>query len=73
MPSRRRRTLWRRVKRHLRFGRGEGPPPRDWPDEEPVLVPVGPPRRPRPAGAVELELPEEPEHLDVDGRDAGSG
>jgi hypothetical protein len=71
MRSRRPSRVWRRVKRLLGLGRGSDPPPPDWPDEEPALVPLGPPRRPRPAGAVELELPEEPEDLDLDGRQTG--
>ncbi len=65
-----RKPLWTRVKRLLGVGRGEEPPP-DWSDEEPALVPVGPPRRPHPSSAVALELPEEPEDLDLYGREAG--
>ena len=37
-------------------------PPLDWGDE-PALVPIGPPRRPLPAGAVALEIPTEPDPL----------
>jgi hypothetical protein len=46
-------------------------PPPDWSDEEPALVPVGPPRRPRPSSAVALELPEEPKDVDARGHEAG--
>jgi hypothetical protein len=70
-PRRRplRKRLWRRVRRLLGLGR-ELPPPPDWSDEEPSLVPVGPPRRPRPSSAAELELPEEPEDVDARGSEA---
>jgi hypothetical protein len=67
-PSRKR--LWTRVRRLLGLGHGEPPPP-DWSDEEPALVPVGPPRRPRPSSAIALELPEEREDVDARGREAG--
>jgi hypothetical protein len=63
-----RKRLWTRVRHLLGLGRGESPP--DWPDEEPSLVPVGPPRRPRPSSAVELKLPEDPEELDARGSEA---
>ncbi len=52
---------------------GFGPPPSappDLPPEEPALVPTGPPRRPRPSGAVALEPPVEPEDVDARGFDA---
>ena len=39
------------------------------PDEEPALVPMGPPRRPLGASGVALELPEEPQDTDARGRD----
>ena len=48
---------------------GLGSPPPDLPpppDDEPALVPVGPPRSPRPSAAVELDLPEDP--IDTDAR-----
>jgi hypothetical protein len=73
MPSRRRKLLrrrvWERVRRMLGLGRGGEPPAPDRPDEEPALVPSGPPRRPRPASAVELELPEERRDVDARGSD----
>ncbi len=65
-----RRRVWTRVQRLLGLGGREEPPP-DWSDEEPALVPVGPPRRPRPSSAIGLELPEEPEDVDARGREAG--
>ncbi|HEX5470065.1 MAG TPA: hypothetical protein VFW80_13590 [Gaiellaceae bacterium] len=40
--------------------RGSEPPPEPrWPDEEDDLVPVGPPREPRPAASAALDLPTE--------------
>ena len=68
-PTRRppRRTLWSRVRRLLGLG-AEPPPEPPPPDEEPALVPAGPPPGPRPSGAVELELPEEPRDLDARSR-----
>lgn len=65
-PSRRGR-LWTRIKRALGFGSAPEPPPPEWPPEEPALVPAGPPRRPRPSGAVALELPEEQRDTDAYG------
>jgi hypothetical protein len=62
--------LWSRAKRLL----GLVDPPLDpppLPPWEPALVPVGPPRRPRPSGAVALELPRAPEDVDARGFDAG--
>jgi hypothetical protein len=58
--------LWQRVRRLL--GLRQEPPPAEPPDEEPALVPAGPPRRPRPASAVALEPPAEPEDVDARGR-----
>ena len=58
--------MWARIKRLV--GRGDREPPPDWSDEEPALVPVGPPRRPRPSSAVALELPEPDEDVDASGR-----
>jgi hypothetical protein len=71
-PQRRllRKRLWTSVRRVLGLRSGEQPPP-DWSDEEPALVPVGPPRRPRPSSAIALELPEEREDVDARGREAG--
>lgn len=68
-PERRppRRTLWQRLKRLL----GIGPPPPDPPlppDDEPSLVPVGPPSAPR-GGAAMLDQPREPEDVDARGRE----
>ena len=53
--------LWRRIKRALGFER---------PDEEPALVPTGPPRRPLRSGAVALDLADEPDDVDARGRDS---
>jgi len=60
----RRRGLWRRLKRALGLAQPPEPPPVP-PDEEPALVPTGPPRRPLGSGAVALELPEEPDDVDA--------
>jgi hypothetical protein len=61
----RRPTLWQRLRRLLGLGSGpEDPPP---PDDEPALVPVGPPRRPRPSRAAALDLPDEPTDVDARG------
>jgi hypothetical protein len=60
--------LWRRIKRALGLAPPE-PPPAPPPDEEPGLVPSGPPRRPRPSGAIALEVPDEPRNLDARGRE----
>ncbi|HEU0336116.1 MAG TPA: hypothetical protein VFR43_06150 [Gaiellaceae bacterium] len=73
MTGRRQRSrrfgIWRRLR--ALAGRGEPPaPPAVPPDEEPALVPVGPPRRPLRGGAVALELPEEPRDVDARGRPA---
>ena len=69
-PTRRfpRRSIWQRIKRL--FGMRPEPPsfPPDLPDEDDALVRVGPPRAPRPAGAVALDLPEPPENVDARGR-----
>ncbi|MGZ8707560.1 MAG: hypothetical protein ACXW0R_09275 [Gaiellaceae bacterium] len=62
----RRGGLWRRVKRALGLAPPEPPPAP--PDEEPALVPTGPPRRPLGSGAV--ALPEEPDDVDARGRDS---
>jgi hypothetical protein len=59
-----------RARKALGFGRRGPEPGRDWP-EEPSLVPLGPPRRPRPSSAVELEQPREPEDTDAYGRETG--
>jgi hypothetical protein len=61
----RRGGLWRRLKRAL----GLAPPEQAPSDEEPALVPAGPPRRPLGASGVALELPEEPLDTDARGRD----
>ncbi len=63
----RRGGLWRRIKRALGLGPPEPPLP---PDEEPALVPSGPPRRPLGSDAVALELPEEPDDVDARGRES---
>jgi hypothetical protein len=46
------RRLWRRL-----TGRPDLPPPFDRPDDDPALVPTGPPRG-RPSLSAEAELPE---------------
>jgi hypothetical protein len=57
-PGRLRR--WRATRRRIPGLRGTEPPPEPRrPDEDDDLVPVGPPRRPRPAAAAALELPTE--------------
>ena len=61
----RRGGLWQRIKRALGLAPPE--PPAAPPDEEPALVPSGPPRRPLGSGAVALELPEEPNDVDARG------
>ncbi|MDX6438375.1 MAG: hypothetical protein QOF45_958 [Gaiellaceae bacterium] len=57
--------LWQRIKRALGLAPPE--PPAAPPDEEPALVPTGPPRRPRGSDTVALELPEEPNDVDARG------
>jgi hypothetical protein len=64
----RRRGFWRRLKQAL--GLAPPDPPAAPPDEEPALVPLGPPRRPLGASGVALELPEEPEDTDLRGRES---
>ena len=64
----RRGGLWRRIKRALGLAPPE--PPAAPPDEEPSLVPVGPPRRPLGSSGVVLELPEELQDTDARGREA---
>jgi len=56
------RRFWRATRRRIPGLRGSDPPsePRR-PDEEDDLVPVGPPRKPRPAAAAALELPADPD------------
>jgi hypothetical protein len=64
----RRSGLWRRIKRAL--GLAPQDPPSAPPDEEPALVPTGPPRRPLGSSGVALELPEEPEDTDARARES---
>jgi hypothetical protein len=64
----RRSGLWRRITRALGLAPPE--PPSAPPDEEPALVPTGPPRRPLGSSGVALELPEEPEDTDARGRES---
>ena len=64
----RRGGLWRRIKRALGLAPPE--PPSAPPDEEPALVPTGPPRRPLGSSGVALELSEEPEDTDARGRES---
>jgi hypothetical protein len=56
-------ALRRAARRVWPFGRR--PPDDEWPDEEPARVPVGPPRRPRPASSVALEPPLPPVRVDA--------
>ena len=68
MPKARRPPgLWTRIRRLLGLKPEQPPPPLDPPDDEPALVPAGPPRTPRPAGSVELEIPDEPQDLELRG------
>ncbi len=46
------------------FGRSEPPPEPPWLDDEPALVPLGSPRRPRPGAAAAVEPPAEPDPLE---------
>lgn len=65
-----RRRLWQRIRRLLGL-HPEPPsllPPFDPPDDGESLVPAGPPRGPRPAGAVALDLPKAPVDVDARGR-----
>jgi hypothetical protein len=64
----RRGGLWRRIR--LALGLAPPEPPAAPPDEEASLVPTGPPRRPLGSSGVALELPEEPDDVDVRGREA---
>ena len=58
------RRFWRATRRRIPGLRGSEPPPEPrWPDKEDDLVPVGPPRRPRPGAAAALELPTDPDPL----------
>ena len=61
--------LWRRIKRALGLAPPPEPPPLP-PDEDPALVPSGPPRRPLGESGVALDLPEEPQDTDARGREA---
>ena len=60
--------LWRRRRRRCSDDLWEMPP-----DEEHALVPVGPPRRPRPSSAVALEPPPEPQDVYAYGGDSAAG
>jgi len=64
----RRGGLWRRIKRALGLAPPE-PPAADPPEEDPALVPTGPPRRPLGSSGVALELPEESQDVDARGPD----
>ena len=64
----RRGGLWRRIKLALGLAPPE-PPAAGTPDEDPALVPTGPPRRPLGSSGVALALPEEPQDVDARGRD----
>jgi hypothetical protein len=61
--------FWRRLKQALGFAPPPEPPLP--PDDEPALVPSGPPRRPLGESGVALELPEEPHDTDARGREPG--
>jgi hypothetical protein len=64
-PGGRTRRLWQAIRRRIPGLRGGGLAPEpDRPDEEPALVPVGPPRRRPPAAAVALEPPAEIDPLE---------
>jgi hypothetical protein len=63
----RRWRLWQRLKRAFGLAPPE-PPTGEPPDNAPALVPAGP-RRPLGSDAVALELPEEPDDVDVRGRE----
>jgi hypothetical protein len=56
------RRLWTAVRRVLRRPDPTSGPP--WSDEDPALVPVGPPRRRPPAAGAALEPPTEPDPLE---------
>jgi hypothetical protein len=74
MPTKR--SLRARFADFLRRRRRRRCPNDAWeipPDEEDALVPVGPPRRPRPSSAVALELPLETEGVDAHGREVSAG
>ena len=59
------RRLWAAVRRHLPGFRGSEPPAAPpWGPEEPALVPLGPPRRPRPSTAAVLDPPAEIDPLE---------
>ena len=62
----RRGGLWRRIKRALGLAPPE-PPAADPPEEDPALVPTGPPRRPLGSSGVALEHHEEPQDVDARG------
>lgn len=62
--------LWSRVRRLLGLGMPPAEPPPHWGDEDPALVPVGPPRRPQPSSAIALEPPLPDEDVDAYGRPA---
>jgi len=66
-PPKRRSGIWASVRRLLGLRPEPPPPPPEPPDEEPALVPSGPPRSPRPAGSIELEIPEESSDVDARG------
>ncbi|HUQ23296.1 MAG TPA: hypothetical protein VM049_09825 [Gaiellaceae bacterium] len=57
--------LWRRLQRAL----GPGPPEASAapPDDEPALVPAGPPPHPLGADAVAFDILEEPDDVDARG------
>jgi hypothetical protein len=63
----RRGGLWQRIKRALGLAPPE--PPAAPPDDEPALVPTGPPKRPLGMSGVALELPEEPQDTDAKGHE----
>ena len=68
-----RKRLWARVRRMLGGSPPPSGPPPDRGDEEPALVPVGPPKRPRPSSAVALEEPDEPDDVDAYGSRSSAG
>ena len=46
------------------LGRAEPPPDPPWLEDAPSLVPLGPPRRPRPSAAAAVEPPADPDPLE---------
>lgn len=60
--------FWARIKRLVDRGAPGAEPRPDWGNDEPALVPVGPPRRTPPSSSVALDLPEPDVDVDAYGR-----